>query len=69
MDLAWQELSQKELLRQKALLDAAKWSRLQEVQDGIASLQAKYDECVRKKDELETKCTECEQRLLSVPTR
>ena len=45
------------------ILDAAK-ARLQEVEEGIATLQAKYDECVRKKDELEYKTTECEGRLV-----
>lgn len=55
--------AQEELAETQRILDAAK-SRLQEVQEGIATLQAKYEECVRKKEELETKCTECEQRLV-----
>ncbi|KAI5937324.1 Dynein heavy chain 1, axonemal [Manis javanica] len=37
--------------------------RLHEVEDGIATLQAKYRECVSKKEELELKCEQCEQRL------
>lgn len=36
---------------------------LQEVEDGIATLKAKYQECVAKKEELEMKYEQCEQRL------
>lgn len=44
------------------ILEEAK-QRLQEVEDGIATMQAKYRECVAKKEELELKCEQCEQRL------
>lgn len=36
---------------------------LREVEDGIATMEAKYRECVAKKEELEMKCDQCEQRL------
>lgn len=44
------------------ILEEAK-QHLREVEDGIATLQAKYRECVSKKEELEMKCEQCEQRL------
>lgn len=44
------------------ILDEAK-DRLREVEDGIATLQAKYRNCIAKKEELEMKCELCEQRL------
>ncbi|XP_045153350.1 dynein axonemal heavy chain 1 [Echinops telfairi] len=44
------------------VLEEAK-QRLLEVEDGIATMQAKYRECVAKKEELELKCEQCEQRL------
>uniref|UniRef100_A0A8C3HT11 Dynein axonemal heavy chain 1 n=1 Tax=Chrysemys picta bellii TaxID=8478 RepID=A0A8C3HT11_CHRPI len=44
------------------ILDEAK-DRLREVEDGIATLQAKYRSCIAKKEELELKCELCEQRL------
>nr|XP_009665828.1 PREDICTED: dynein heavy chain 1, axonemal [Struthio camelus australis] len=44
------------------VLEEAK-DRLREVEDGIAMLQAKYNSCVAKKEELEMKCAQCEQRL------
>lgn len=44
------------------ILDEAK-DRLREVEDGIATLQAKYRGCIAKKEELEMKCELCEQRL------
>jgi len=34
------------------------------VEDGIAALQAKYDECLAKRDELDAKCKLCEGRLV-----
>ena len=55
-------LAQADLAETQRVLDAAK-ARLQEVEDGIATLQAKYDDCVRKKEDLEFKCAECEGRL------
>lgn len=56
-------IAQEELSETQRLLDAAK-SRLEAVEEGLATLQAKYDDCVRKKDELENKCKECEARLI-----
>lgn len=43
-------------------LDNAK-ANLRDVEEGLASLQAKYDECVAKKEELKDKCDLCEARL------
>lgn len=44
------------------ILEEAK-QRLQEVEDGIATMQARYRECITKKEELELKCELCEQRM------
>uniref|UniRef100_G3TQL9 Dynein axonemal heavy chain 1 n=1 Tax=Loxodonta africana TaxID=9785 RepID=G3TQL9_LOXAF len=44
------------------ILEEAK-QRLREVEDGIATMQAKYRECIAKKEDLELKCEQCEQRL------
>ncbi len=55
-------IAQADLAETQRILDAA-MKRLQEVKDGIATLQAKYDDCMRKKAELEDKCQECEARL------
>lgn len=55
-------IAQEELAETQRILDAAKL-RLQQVEEGIATLQAKYDDCVQKKDELDNKCKECEARL------
>lgn len=44
------------------ILDEAK-ARLNEVEEGIATLQAKYRDCVSKREELEQKCDQCEQKL------
>jgi dynein heavy chain len=52
-----------DLAETQRMLDSAR-KRLHDVEEGIATLQAKYDDCVRKKDELETKCLECEGRLV-----
>jgi len=38
-------------------------ANLREVEEGLASLQAKYEECVAKKEELKDKCELCEARL------
>ena len=43
-------------------LDKAK-AKLAEVEEGIASLQAKYDECISKKKDLEFKTNQCTARL------
>ena len=56
-------IAQEDLAETQRILDEAK-ARLQEVEDGIATLQAKYDDCVRKKEELEFKTQECEARLV-----
>uniref|UniRef100_A0A8B9CDG4 Dynein axonemal heavy chain 1 n=1 Tax=Anser brachyrhynchus TaxID=132585 RepID=A0A8B9CDG4_9AVES len=37
--------------------------RLRDVESGIAVLQAKYKSCIAKKEELEMKCEQCQQRL------
>uniref|UniRef100_A0A669QRK6 Dynein axonemal heavy chain 1 n=1 Tax=Phasianus colchicus TaxID=9054 RepID=A0A669QRK6_PHACC len=37
--------------------------RLKDVESGIAILQAKYNNCIAKKKELEMKCEQCQQRL------
>ena len=44
------------------ILNEAK-ARLREVEEGIAALQAKYEECVAKKEELKEKCDLCSARL------
>lgn len=56
-------IAQLDLEETQRILDAAK-ARLQEVEEGIATLEAKYEDCVNKKDELERKCAECEGRLV-----
>ncbi|XP_022110107.1 dynein heavy chain 1, axonemal-like isoform X1 [Acanthaster planci] len=43
-------------------LDEAK-AKLREVEEGIATLQAKYEDCIERKEELENKCSLCEARL------
>ncbi|XP_078481026.1 dynein axonemal heavy chain 1-like isoform X3 [Ciona intestinalis] len=55
--------AQTELAATQKILDAAK-SKLAEVEDGIATLQEKYTQCVNKKEELEMKCNQCEERLV-----
>lgn len=44
------------------ILNEAK-ARLREVEEGITALQAKYEECVAKKEELKDKCDLCSARL------
>ena len=44
------------------MLNEAK-NRLREVEEGIASLQAKYEETTAKKEELSEKCSLCTARL------
>ncbi len=44
------------------VLNEAK-ARLREVEEGLAALQSKYEECVAKKEELKDKCQLCEARL------
>ncbi len=55
-------IAQAELAETQAVLDEAK-ARLREVEEGIATLQAKYEDCVAKKEELENKCDLCKVRL------
>ncbi|XP_074644244.1 dynein axonemal heavy chain 1-like [Tubulanus polymorphus] len=55
--------AQAELAETQKELEAA-MTRLREVEEGIATLQAKYEDCVNKKEELERKCKECEERLV-----
>uniref|UniRef100_H0V0D2 Dynein axonemal heavy chain 1 n=1 Tax=Cavia porcellus TaxID=10141 RepID=H0V0D2_CAVPO len=54
--------AQEDLEVTQKILEEAK-QRLREVEDGIATMQAKYRECIAKKEELEMKCEQCEQRL------
>jgi len=56
-------IAQEDLAETQRILDAAK-QRLKDVENGLLALQAKYNECVRKKQELETKTKECEARLV-----
>ena len=56
-------IASEELKEVQRILDAAK-AKLAEVEEGIATLQAKYEDCVRKKEELEFKTSECEARLI-----
>ncbi len=44
------------------MLNEAK-ARLREVEEGLAALQSKYDECMAKKEDLRQKCELCEARL------
>ncbi|XP_077133083.1 dynein axonemal heavy chain 1 isoform X2 [Ranitomeya variabilis] len=55
--------AQEDLAETQKILDEAK-ARLNEVEEGIATLQAKYRDCVSKKEELEQKCDQCEQKLI-----
>ncbi|KAM8930485.1 dynein axonemal heavy chain 1 isoform 1-T1 [Pelodytes ibericus] len=54
--------AQEDLAVTQKILDEAK-ARLSEVEDGITTLEAKYKDCVSKKEELEHKCEQCEQKL------
>ena len=54
--------AQTELAETQRILDEAK-ARLNEVEEGIATLQAKYEDCVAKKEELENKVDLCKARL------
>ena len=55
-------IAQEELAETQKILDAA-MATLHDVETGIATLQAKYDDTVRKKEELQFKTNECEARL------
>jgi len=56
-------IAQEDLAETQRVLDAAK-KRLKEVTQGLAGLQRKYNESVRKKEELEAKTLECEKKLI-----
>ncbi|NXN51379.1 DYH1 protein, partial [Rynchops niger] len=58
---AWQE-AEEDLRATQQVLEEAK-ERLREVESGIAMLQDKYKMCIAKKEELEMKCEQCQQRL------
>nr|XP_013047409.2 dynein axonemal heavy chain 1 isoform X1 [Anser cygnoides]XP_047928500.1 dynein axonemal heavy chain 1 isoform X1 [Anser cygnoides]XP_047928502.1 dynein axonemal heavy chain 1 isoform X1 [Anser cygnoides]XP_047928506.1 dynein axonemal heavy chain 1 isoform X1 [Anser cygnoides] len=58
---AWRE-AEEDLRATQQVLEAAK-ERLRDVESGIAVLQAKYKSCIAKKEELEMKCEQCQQRL------
>lgn len=45
------------------ILDDAR-EKLAVVEEGIATLQAKYSDCLAKRDELDSKCQLCEKRLV-----
>ncbi|XP_056381079.1 dynein axonemal heavy chain 1 isoform X2 [Hyla sarda] len=55
--------AQEDLAVTQKILDEAK-ARLNEVEEGITTLQAKYRDCVSKREELEQKCDQCEQKLI-----
>ncbi|XP_077969677.1 dynein axonemal heavy chain 1-like isoform X2 [Styela clava] len=55
--------AQAELSATQKILDEAK-GKLAEVEQGIATLQEKYTLCVNKKEDLEAKCKQCEDRLI-----
>ena len=56
-------IAQEDLAETQRILDAAK-QRLKDVENGLLALQAKYNDCVKKKQDLETKTKECEARLV-----
>ncbi|XP_009304459.3 dynein axonemal heavy chain 1 [Danio rerio] len=55
--------AQEDLAVTQRILDDAK-GKLAAVEEGIATLQAKYHECLAKRDELDAKCQLCENRLI-----
>lgn len=62
MQQALQE-AQEDLAATQRILDDAK-EKLAAVESGIATLQAKYQDCLAKKDELDNKYQLCETRLV-----
>ena len=56
-------IAQSDLAETQRILDAAR-KRLYDVEEGIATLQARYEDCMQKKGELEFKCKQCEGRLV-----
>ncbi|OAF65946.1 hypothetical protein A3Q56_06301 [Intoshia linei] len=57
------KMAQESLAETQRILDDAK-HRLQHIQEGIETLTAKYDECVKKKVDLENKTKLCQDRLV-----
>ncbi|GAB1605521.1 dynein axonemal heavy chain 1-like isoform X5 [Argonauta hians] len=57
------KIAQADLSETQKVLDAAK-KRLQSVQEGVEALQENYEETMRKKQELENKCEQCQARLV-----
>ena len=58
-----QAMAQEELaVSQKKLANAK--AKLKEVEEKLATLQAKYDDSVRKKADLEVKVKECEEKVI-----
>lgn len=55
--------AQEDLEVTQRILDDAK-QKLAAVEEGIATLQAKYHECLAKRDDLDAKCQLCENRLI-----
>lgn len=56
-------MAQEDLAVTQNILKDAK-EKLDAVEEGIAALQAKYQECLAKRDELDSKCKLCEIRLI-----
>ncbi|XP_027011591.1 dynein axonemal heavy chain 1 isoform X2 [Tachysurus fulvidraco] len=56
-------VAQEDLAVTQNILKDAK-EKLDAVEEGIAALQAKYQECLAKRDELDSKCKLCEIRLI-----
>ncbi|XP_031423008.1 dynein axonemal heavy chain 1 [Clupea harengus] len=52
-----------DLAATQLILDDAR-EKLGNVEEGIATLQAKYSDCLAKRDELDSKCQLCEKRLV-----
>ncbi|KAL0978572.1 hypothetical protein UPYG_G00172390 [Umbra pygmaea] len=59
-----QKEAQEEVAVTERVLDIAK-EKLTKVEQGIAMLQAKYQECLSKRDELDAKCQLSENRLIN----
>ncbi|CDQ79156.1 unnamed protein product [Oncorhynchus mykiss] len=55
--------AQEDLAVTQLILDDAN-EKLAQVEEGIATLQAKYHDCLAKRDELDNKCQLCENRLV-----
>ncbi|XP_041945152.1 dynein heavy chain 1, axonemal isoform X2 [Alosa sapidissima] len=55
--------AQEDLAVTQRILDDSR-DKLAAVEEGIATLQAKYSDCLAKRDELDSKCQLCEKRLV-----